>query len=513
MSALADRACFEKSIPGIDTLKDRAESMKRHGKQARILAIDDDLHILDIVSTALGREGYDVHGCDSPGKSLLLLSRHDFDLVLIASHIINNSINVEILMMSAQPDRTGIDACKEMGISHFLFKPFSVQQLTYTVYACLYSSRVQQALKENARYGRSSGRIVGISSACRAWRKKIALLSASELPILINGETGTGKELIAREIHDQSRRNDKPFLPVNCATLGSIAESELFGHASGAFTDAKKSTQGYVGSAEGGTLFLDEIGELPLSLQPKLLRFLDSGEYMKVGESQVRHADIRIIAATNRDIENMCREKRFREDLYYRIRGARISTVPLHKRPEDIPALVWHFLEIMASQRNRSFHISPEALSALSAHEWPGNVRELRYAIHLLCDLSVDGKIRYHDVAHCIEIKGHEKMGSYQREKKKALDAFDMKYFSQILMTSAGKLQKALEITGMHKKNFYDKMGQLGLSLKTFSQDGRNSVHMKKPACPPPSFNPLSDKRHIDPENAGSIQPHYGALG
>ncbi|MBW1698288.1 MAG: sigma-54-dependent Fis family transcriptional regulator [Deltaproteobacteria bacterium] len=491
---------------------------------ARILAIDDDHDVLDIISSSLGREGYDVQSCDSPGKALLLLSHRDFDLVLldiimpemdgmqVASHIINNLINVEIVVMTVQPDEARIDAFKEMGISHFLFKPFSVQHLIYTVYAALYSRRAQQDLIKNASHRGSRGRMVGISSAYRYLQKKISLLSCSDLPILIEGETGTGKELIAREIHAQSRRNDKPFLPVNCATLGSIAESELFGHVSGAFTDAKRSTRGYVGSAEGGTLFLDEIGELPLPLQSKLLRFLENGEYMRVGESRVRMADIRIISATNHNIENMCHEKRFRQDLYYRIRGACIKTVPLRARPEDIPVLVWHFLQLLASKHNRTFHISPDVLSALCAYEWPGNVRELRHTIHLLCDLSMDGKIRYHDVAHTLGIKGHEKIGTYQREKEKALYAFDMKYFSQILMASGGKLHKALEITGMHKKNFYIKIKQLGLSLRDFSQDGRNSTHMKNPERPPRSSSPLYAKRHVDPRKSDPAQPHMNAL-
>ncbi|MBW2030871.1 MAG: sigma-54-dependent Fis family transcriptional regulator, partial [Deltaproteobacteria bacterium] len=405
----------------------------------------------------------------------------ELDGIQVASHIINNSINVEIIMMTAQPDRTGIDACKEMGIAHFLFKPFSIQQLIYTVYAALYSTRMHRALLENARNSRNGSPIVGISSGCRQLRREISLLSTSDLPVLIEGETGTGKELIAREIHNQSRRRDRPFLPVNCATLGSIAESELFGHVSGAFTDAKRSTRGYVGSAEGGTLFLDEIGELSLSLQSKLLRFLDTGEYTKVGESEPRIADIRIIAATNRNLENICSEKRFRRDLFYRIRGACIRTFPLRRHPEDIPPLVWNFLGIMASQRNRTFHISPDAVSALSAYEWPGNVRELKHTIHLLCDLSLDGEIRYRDVARCIGIKGNNGIGSYQREKEKTLRDFDMNYFSQVLMASSGKLQKALEITGMHKKNFYMKIKQLGLSLKDFSQAKRNDNGLKPP--------------------------------
>ncbi|MCD6306483.1 MAG: sigma-54-dependent Fis family transcriptional regulator [Deltaproteobacteria bacterium] len=452
-------------------------------QRARILAIDDEPGILDVISVGLRREGYDVHVCDSPGKALLLLNRQDFDLVLldilmpemdgiqVASQIKNNLMNVEIVMMTGKPNEARINACKDMGISHFLFKPFSIEQVVYMVYAALYSMRVQRALMENARNRTHGSPIVGISRACQHLKREISRLAASDLPVLIEGETGTGKELIAREIHDQSRKQHRPFLPVNCATLGSIAESELFGHASGAFTDAKRSTRGYVGSAEGGTLFLDEIGELPLSLQSKLLRFLDTGEYTKVGESELRMADIRIIAATNRDLEKMCRENRFRTDLYYRVRGAGIRTVPLRKHPEDIPPLVWHFLEILASQRNRSFHVSQDVISALTDHEWPGNVRELKHTIHLLCDLSPDGEIRYRDVARCIGIKGCKTIGSYQREKARALNAFDRKYFFQILMASGGKLQKALEITGMHKKNFYAKMKELGFSLKDIAQE------------------------------------------
>jgi len=455
------------------------------GNDTRILVIDDDPQILDFAATVLEREAYRVETCDSSKKSLLLLHRHDFDLVLldlvmpemdgieVASHIQNNMVNAEIIIMTGEPDEDRIDRCKQMGIAHFLFKPFSAQQLNYTVYAGLYSKRMEQALADRAGRSVSGMPIIGVSMAIRHLREEIEILAPTDLPVLLEGETGTGKELVAREIHERSRRRGRPFFPVNCATLGELAESELFGHEKGAFTGAVRSTRGCVGSADGGTLFLDEIGDLPLSLQAKLLRFLDSGEYRRVGDSRTRKADVRVISATNCDLETMCQENRFRQDLYFRISGARIRTLPLRDHPEDIPLLTWHFIEEFSFRHNRTFQMAPDAVTALSDYEWPGNVRQLKYVVQQLCERSLDGRIQYRDVANLLGINSRLGLDIYRRAKEKALRDFDIKYFSEVITAAQGKLKKALEITGMHKKNFYTKLRELELSLKEFAPESQ----------------------------------------
>ncbi|RLB24247.1 MAG: hypothetical protein DRG76_01935 [Deltaproteobacteria bacterium] len=466
----------------------------------RILVVDDDPEILDIVSSTLSICGYHIETCDSSRKSLLMLNRKDFDLVLldiimpemdgiqIASHMKNNLFNQEIIIITGEPDQKKIDACREIGIYNFLFKPFSAQQLEYTVYAALYSKRMRDRLKEQIKDNPKSFRIIGISKWARHLRDQVRTIAKSELPVLITGETGTGKELIAKDIHDHSQRKDKPFLPINCATLGSLAESELFGHVAGAFTGATRTTRGYIGSADGGTLFLDEIGELPLPLQAKLLRFLDSGEYLRVGDSKIRTADVRIISATNRDLLSLCKKGEFREDLYYRITGVKINTLPLREHTEDIPMLVWHFIEKLAEKQGRTFTISGDAIVALKDYDWPGNVRQLKHTIFLLCEQAPDGQIDLPSTLSLLEFSPNSFIEPYQKAKEKAIKDFELKYFSQVLACSKGSLKRALELTSLHKKNFYTKIKALGLSNKQYSPkwNAKNAMMWKyNPAASP----------------------------
>lgn len=304
-------------------------------------------------------------------------------------------------------------------------------------------------------------------------REKVPILASSNLPILIIGPTGTGKDVIARMIHAASNRADKTFLSMNCATLGSLAESELFGHVSGSFTGAVRGTRGYIGSADGGTLMMDEIGELVPEVQPKLLRFLDNGEYFRVGESHPRYADVRILAATNQELETMCRDKKFREDLYYRLCGMVIRTVPLSERLEDIPKLIHHFIHLYAEHYNQKPHsITQEAIDSLSKQSWPGNVRQLKHTIFRLCHLTRDKTITYEQVCESLLDKTPPpkkyQLSSYREAKKKAIEEFDRRYFTELLTITRGSLKEILAISGMHKKNFYMKMKELGLNPKEF---------------------------------------------
>ncbi|MBI4720774.1 MAG: sigma-54-dependent Fis family transcriptional regulator [Chitinivibrionia bacterium] len=260
-------------------------------------------------------------------------------------------------------------------------------------------------------------------------------------------------------------------MTINCASLGTLADSELFGHARGSFTGAHCDTDGHIGSAEGGTLLLDEVEALSMNVQSKLLRFLDSGEYCKVGESKPRKADVRLLSASNRDLDELCEEGKLRRDLLYRLAGAIVRTTPLRERREDIPLLVKHFLAILAKKGGtvRKCCITDEALGTLREYDWPGNVRQLKQMIHLLCERHPGGTVTAEDV---VDILGGRNVdvgvASYQDEKNRCLEEFDKQYFTKILVKSGGKAKIAMELTKMHSKNFYKKLKVLGFTTRNF---------------------------------------------
>lgn len=404
---------------------------------------------------------------------LLIVDHENFPPEKLAGTKIFNHLATRsaILVILDFPTDHSLTEYQNLGIRHFLFKPLHRAQCLGSVLAILHGHErdMAQAMvkaestKENCRY-------IGESAASQQIRHEMTMLATSDLPILITGETGAGKDVIARELHRLGDRRDMPFMAVNCATLGSLAESELFGHTRGSFTGAVRSTQGYVGSAEGGVLFLDEIGDLNLEVQAKLLRFLDNQEYVRVGETTIRKGNVRILSATNLDLEALCEERRFRRDLLYRISGAKIVTRPLRERREDVSPLTSHFLDYFSDQLKRPYHIEPDALALLSSYDWPGNVRQLRQIIYQLCTRCQGQAVTADDVACALglETRVSSVTVSYQESKRKVIHEFDRHYFSTLLHSTHGQVKQALSVSGMHKKNFYLKMGELGISIKDF---------------------------------------------
>lgn len=314
-------------------------------------------------------------------------------------------------------------------------------------------------------------RLVGVSESVRHIRDEILIMAPSTIPILVMGDTGTGKEIIARELYRASKRSDRAFLPVNCATLGTLADSELFGHVKGAFTGALRSTSGYVGAAHGGTLFLDEIEALSLDVQAKILRFLDCGEYCKVGDPTVLHADVRVISASNKNLAELCGQGNFRTDLYYRISGAVLHTTPLRSRREDIPILSAHFLHLFAASAGREPHaIVPDAMKMLVENDWPGNARQLKQTIHNLFERRRDHRVI--DGAEVAKLLGKQEkrieFASYQDAMLAEMEHVRRKYFTTLLGLTHGKAKDALALSQMNRKNFYAALRKLNLSPKDF---------------------------------------------
>ena len=452
-------------------------------KNVRILVVDDETSIADFIDEVLTAQGYQVTSFSDPEEAYAIADRLEFQLALIdinmpvingvqlSKRILECFPNTEIIIVTGVPEENNLDPCLKMGLTHFLFKTFNDSQLIYTVYAALHFQRLRNAYM--AESDKISGcNLVGVSMSTRDVRQEVLSVGRTELPVLIMGESGTGKEIIARDIHRNSERSTKPFIPINCAVLGSLVESELFGHVSGAFTGASKTTAGYVGAAEKGTLFLDEIGELLPEVQAKFLRFLDDGEYCKVGDTSIRYADVRIVAATNRDLDKMCEEGGFRSDLFYRLSGAIIKTTPLRERKADILPLIWHFLTLFGTAKNITYDISSDACSRLVEEEWPGNVRQLKHTLYKISQISDTRKISLADVHRALGGIGEKQpFKTYREAKGDVLLNFDKEYLMKTLYLSKGSLKKALQLSGMHKKNFYTKIKDLGLSVKDFSQE------------------------------------------
>jgi len=384
--------------------------------KSRILAVDDNQDSLFALQELLREEGFEVStassgkealdkvGAENPDIILLDLNMPGMDGYEVLKHLKSDSVFrfIPAVILSANDNNQDITRALDEGADGYITKPFRGEELVARVRAALRTQRLYTELKEsenaNTLLRRQLGEkssfssIVGDSSAMREVFDLVQKVLNAPIPVLISGESGTGKELIARAIHYNSIRKNRVFISQNCAAFSeSLLESELFGHIRGAFTGAIKDREGIFQAADGGTLFLDEIGEMALALQAKLLRVLQDGTFTAVGENKQRHADVRIVAATNKDLVEMVKQGRFREDLLYRLNVLNIHLPPLRQRRSDIPMLANHFLEQIAKRSESAVKtLSNEAMRTLCDSDWPGNVRQLQNEMERAWILSGD---------------------------------------------------------------------------------------------------------------------------
>jgi two-component system response regulator AtoC len=372
----------------------------------RILVIDDDDGLRESLELVLVSEGFEVAAARNAEAALEQAERLPFDVVLcdlrmpgmdgmeLLPHLVRRLPSSTVIMMSAYgTDELALEAMNR-GAYDYLAKPFQPSELLFTMRKARERERLRRAnqlLRRELERVVADRPIVATSEAMIELLEVMERVAAYKSTVLLTGESGTGKEVLARAIHTQSPRRDEVFVPVNCGAIpGSLLESELFGHARGAFTGADRAKRGLFREADGGTLFLDEIGELETPLQVKLLRVLQEEEILPVGESKARRVDVRVIAATARKLEADVAEGRFREDLYYRLNVVRLEVPPLRERPRDVPLLVDHFVAKLSDTLGKPVRgVSAEVLERLVAYRWPGNVRELENVIEravILCE-------------------------------------------------------------------------------------------------------------------------------
>ncbi len=379
--------------------------------EKRILVVDDEESLRVVMRNSLRQRGHVVDCIDDGKKAVGLLEQNAYDLVLldiripgmdgfrVLEKIRKNPLGPPVIMITAQDTMKNAIEAMKLGAFDYLAKPFDIDELDLLVRKALHErelesevARLREEVKE-IQVGPHS--LVGDSKSLREIHKMIGKLASRDVTVLIQGESGTGKELIARAIHYESPRAAQPFIAMNIAAVPrDLLESELFGHVRGAFTGASEDRTGYFEKAGRGTLFLDEIGEMPLNLQAKILRVLQEREIQRVGSSDTRPVEARIIAATNQHLEKMVKEKKFREDLYYRLNVVPLLVPPLRMRREDIPVLADYFAkkfcEEMASPPKK---IAPDVMKILKQYAWPGNVRELENIIKRAIVLSPGGAI------------------------------------------------------------------------------------------------------------------------
>ncbi len=367
------------------------------GTEGRILVIDDEPSLRDVLKLGLSRAGFEVATASSQAEGLALLNER-FDLVLtdlqlpdgdglsILKRAKEVSPETAVVVLTAHGSADTAVAAMKLGAHDYLTKPFDLDELRIRVRQAIEGEKLRRENRElRERVGARAGiqGLIGKSAAMRSVVARIRAVASSSSTVLIVGESGTGKELVARAIHDLSPRKNRPFVAINCGAIAeSLLESEMFGHVKGAFTDARQARAGVIEQAHQGTLLLDEIGEMPLSMQVKLLRVIQERRVRRVGGADETPVDVRIIAATHRDLMQMVREGSFREDLYYRIDVIQVPIPPLRERLDDIPLLVAEFSARLFRQGGvprRAF--SPAAMVAFMRHPWPGNVRELENVV------------------------------------------------------------------------------------------------------------------------------------
>jgi DNA-binding NtrC family response regulator len=443
-----------------------------------ILVVDDERGIRSLCSEVLGRAGYEVEAVDCAAGALAAVARKRFDLILcdinlpdqdgvsILPRLLVGEPPPAVLLITAYPSIDTAVRGMKLGARDYIGKPFSPDELRLVVRRAVDEDELRRAHGELTKR-LAYGSMLGESPPMLAMRATIDKVAQSDATVLISGESGTGKELVARALHFAGRRAGRAFMPVNCGALvGTLLDSELFGHVRGAFTGADTAKRGLFLAADGGTLFLDEIGELPLELQPKLLRALQDGEVKPVGGTSSIRVDARVVAATNRTLTESVKAGEFREDLYYRLAVITIEVPPLRERPGDIPLLARHFAEQAALRAERGrLHLTDAAIAHLTAQSWPGNVRELENTIERAVILAAGDVLDVSDVSSNFNRAAVAATGltTFTGDHVPTLDELERTHILRVLELCEGQKTKAATMLGINRTTLWKKLRQYGI--------------------------------------------------
>jgi DNA-binding NtrC family response regulator len=447
----------------------------------RILVVDDDRELCAWLEAGLGAYGFETASHTDPAAALDALRDADVDVVVtdlnmrgmhgldLCARVVERRPDVPVVVLTAFGSLDTAIGAIRAGAYDFLTKPVELDALVVAVERAVQHRRLRDEVRRLRRVVNEAsgfGELVGTSPAMTRVYDLVSRVADSEASVLLTGESGTGKELVARALHDQSRRAGGPFVPVDCASVPEqLLESELFGHVRGAFTDARGARTGLFVQAHGGTLFLDEIGDLPLSLQPKLLRALQERRVRPVGADREVAFDVRLVAATNRDLEAAVEERRFREDLWFRINVIHLALPPLRERGGDVLLLAQHFVTRAAERsEKRLLGIAPAAANLLLSYPWPGNVRELQNCIERAVAVTVFDQIGADDLPD--RIRGyrdsHVVVASDNPSELVPLDEVERRYVLRVLEAVGGNKTLAARRLGLDRKTLYRKLERWG---------------------------------------------------
>jgi DNA-binding NtrC family response regulator len=433
---------------------------------SRVLVVDRTSHIRDVIADLLGVDHEVVWATRDAVTARLraaIAEGEPFDVVVLdvdpvptvqlVRELVTQGGGVRVVLAAPGPDGTALAA--RCGASDVVTRPFNAAEVQFRI-----GRATPGGDRSDKRRPRKTDVLIGTGPWIKDLYDRIAMVAATDVTVAIFGESGTGKELVARTIHNSSPRHDAPFVVVNCAAIPeALLEDELFGHVRGAFTDATRDREGLLAAAHTGTLFLDEIGELPLPLQAKLLRVLQSQEFRRIGDDQDRQVDVRIITATNRDLDHLVARGSFRQDLYYRINVFPMHLPPLRERPEDVALLVRHFINKYRSRLGKPCEgISPAALARFAAYDFPGNVRELENKVHQAMVVAAGPVIEEPDVALPLALGRPGRLAldrPFRELKQAAVDAFEKQYLTELLRAHEGNLARAARAAGMDRKNLW----------------------------------------------------------
>ncbi len=454
-------------------------------QQIRVLVVDDDEPHATAVAESLERVGYDCVVATSGGEGLKLIEEQVYDII-ITDLIMEGVGGLEVLAKAKRelPDAevvilTGHSTIKtavtamQAGASTYLTKPLDINELRTVADKASQSQRLQRSNVElqrqlNEKFGFEG--VIGNSVAMHSVVAKLRQIAPTSASVLITGESGTGKELVAKALHVNSPRKNKPFVPLNCAELSeNILESELFGHVKGAFTGADRDRIGRFQYANGGTLFMDEIGDMPIPIQIKMLRVLETGEIVRVGTNDPVKVNVRLISATHRDLAEVIAAGKFRQDLYHRLKVVSIKLPALRERRDDIPLLIEHFLrELSAAHGKPIATMTPAVRKVLMSYTWPGNVRELKNAIESMIVIDVDGRLDLDDLTEDLQsvssLGSGEAGGGMDSLVGRPFDEIEKHYIAETLKLTNGNREEAAKLLGIGERTLYRKLKEYGLA-------------------------------------------------